>query len=181
MKKNTILSILLILITPWCVQLGLLLVNGWWQWGTWNPAHILTNLSEYLSVDFLFLHGDINKRFSPREVGLFQLSMLPLFLVGLKTMAAYTKRRAQAHRDLLVWWFFIGVIIASFFGEHASFCQALLFTVPIQIVLVVGARKIFDAWRIGIPVKRLFIAAIGIWMIYEAIIFWHIFLVHYLS
>lgn len=161
----------LLIFSPWLLQLVFLLLKGRWEWGNWNPENFLSNISEYLSVDFFFLHGDSKIIFSTGETGLFQLSLLSLLAIGIRVETKI--------RKFLFLWFTTGLTVAALFGERAFFWGAVLFVIPLEIFIYMGGEKILSELNVADGLKKSIIGVLGFWLIYESVVFWHIFLVHY--
>ncbi|OGY16731.1 MAG: hypothetical protein A2784_04570 [Candidatus Chisholmbacteria bacterium RIFCSPHIGHO2_01_FULL_48_12] len=160
------ISLFLVIVSPWFNQLLISPVEWWWlvqpvsSLGEW-----LRNITFYASPEFIFFSGDRRLAYGTQEFGLMYLSWLPLAMVK--------------PRRYLVWWLGIGILAASWFKPVAPFSAALLYILPLQILVAMGAKYLIANFRRFHPLIKLGIILLALFNVYEIANFWHVLTIHY--
>ncbi|MFH0864219.1 MAG: phospholipid carrier-dependent glycosyltransferase [Candidatus Gottesmanbacteria bacterium] len=99
----------------------------------------IKHYSDNLNLDFLFIHGDGNPKFSIQDVGQLYLFDLPLFFIGIVFLI---KKYPPAAKIIFVW-LLIGIVPAAT-ARETPHALRILHTLPTwQIILAVGW---YEAW-----------------------------------
>jgi 4-amino-4-deoxy-L-arabinose transferase-like glycosyltransferase len=143
-------------------------------------AFTIEFMSHYLDTfnpDFLFIHGDENKRFSTQDVGQMYLWDLPFLLVGIGIL--FLKR--ESYWWVIPVWFFVGIIPAATAREtpHALRLET---TLPmLQIVTAIGFVSVLS-WLRRYKRKSIFYAAFGLFsflLVINSLYYLHGYFKHY--
>jgi hypothetical protein len=172
-KKWLLLSQLLLLSSPWFIQLLLSPVELNWLF---SPAtsigQFFDNLAVYSSDEYVFFSGDDRLQYGTQEAGLLYLSWLPLWLIGLIQSIGQPAGKISL-------WLGIGVLVASLFGPAPNLSVSLLYIPAAQILTSLGLVHILKVFKKQPPLLKLVILLLLAFMIYEIIGFFHILTVHY--
>ncbi len=98
------------------------------------------NLSANLSLNNLFLSGDSNLRHGTGFFGLFLISFLPFFFIGLYRLAKNNKLSLLL---LLIWWL-VALLPASVPNEVPHALRSLNALVPLSLIIGFGLAVGFD-------------------------------------
>ena len=123
---------------------------------------ILTNYSQYVSIDYLFLNGGNPKRMHIPNVGLFYLWQLPLVFIGLYVII---RKRSLAGIFLLAWVIILLLPASITKDEIPNVYRSLVIIFPLLIIMAIGLYELF-ALRLFTKLKIpliLLITTIGIW------------------
>jgi len=119
---------------------------------------LLVNYSQNLSFEFLFLNGDQNLRHGTGQHGLFALSFLPIFLLGLHAMA---QKNRSALFVLVVWWL-AALLPASVPLDVPHALRSLNALLPIAIIISFGLVFI---WQTQFRFKKVIIFGWEAWTV----------------
>jgi hypothetical protein len=157
----------LLIVSPWFVQLFISPIElTWLAHPITSVSEFLRNLSFYSSPEFIFFSGDRRLAYGTQEFGLIYLSWLPL--LALVRPGRY-----------LVWWLGVGILFASSFKAVAPFSAALLYILPLQILVAMGAKHLIANFRRFHPLIKLGIILLALFNLYEIANFWHVLVIHY--
>lgn len=161
-----IIILLLFIVSPWLVQLFVSPVElSWITYPVSSIAEFWRNLAFYTSPEFIFFSGDRRLAYGTQEFGLLYLSWLPLIWLG--------------SQKQLWWWVGGGIIVASAFKITVPFSAALLYILPLQLLVASGAKYLITNFRrFGWSVK-LVVVALVLFNFYEIANFIHVLAVHY--
>ncbi len=105
----------------------------------WLQA-LVSNLSDQVSFNFIFLQGDPNLRHGTGQNGLFYLIFLPCFLVGIYQL---TKQRFQLLIFLSSWWLLAQLpAIVPLSTPHAL--RSLNALIPLTLIIAYGLAAIWN-------------------------------------
>lgn len=128
--------------------------------------NLLTNYSQNLSFNFLFLTGDQNLRHGTGQHGLFALSFLPIFFLGLYTLV---KKNRLSLMILLVWWL-VALLPASVPTDVPHSLRSLNALLPLAIILGFGLESV---WQTRFKLKKLLICFWLGWTVFLLADFYH--------
>src|SRR3989344_2314016 len=155
-----------IIVSPWFVQLFISPIEtNFLTQPIASVAEFWRNLAFYTSPEFIFFSGDRRLAYGTQEFGLMYLSWLPLAVMK--------------PRRYLVGWLGIGILVASWFKPVAPFSAALLYILPLQILVAMGAKYLIANFRRFHPLIKLGIILLALFNVYEIANFWHVLTIHY--
>lgn len=118
--------------------------DSWWSRILHNrrwmfTTELLRHYTDNLNLNFLFLHGDINPKFSIQDVGHLYLIDLPFFIAGL----FFLLKKYPEQAKLIFLWLLVGLIPAAT-ARETPHALRILQTLPTwQIILAIGWLELF--------------------------------------
>lgn len=160
-KKIIKTSLLMLFITPWVLTLILgqpslkpmALTQS-------RSQQILTNLSFYSSFEFLFFSGDRRPLYGILNYGVFLLSFLPLFILGILNSPCLFKLC-----------FISGFTLSVIFSNISGLPGSLWFLPPLSVLSAIG---FISLWKQSKP----WFYFLSCWLIYESLRLYQVIIFH---
>jgi 4-amino-4-deoxy-L-arabinose transferase-like glycosyltransferase len=137
---------------------------------------LIKNYADHLNFNFLFLTGDSNLRHGTTQHGLFLLSMLPLFIVGIYQL---TKKHWQSLILLLSWW--IAALLPASVPEttpHAL--RSLNALIPLSIFIGLGLTTFLNyLQKLQPTLKKITLSLTALIIALNSFYFLNYYFVHY--
>ncbi len=156
-----------------CRQLGGEgLLARWWCHRYWFFARqILQNFGDHFTWDYLFFHGDVNRRHS---VGLFGV-LYPVEMIALFLGVVYLSKNWRRRQERLAWllfWLVIAVLPASFTRATPHLLRTLTLLPLLLMVVAAGWVEVMNLvgkrWRpwLVMVVTLIYVGMLAAWLYY---------------
>ena len=134
----------------------------------------LTHYFDHFDLNYLFIHGDVNSKFSIQDTGQIYLINLPLFLIGL--IVIFRKYRPESL--LLFLWLLTGIIPAATARETPHALRTLQ-TLPVwHIIIAVGGYYLYSL-NLKPFFKKLMVSLYCLYLLFNIGSFLHNYFYHY--
>ncbi len=136
---------------------------------------LVRHLADHLNFSYLFITGDGNLRHGTGETGILLFGMLPLFVVGLFTLAHKHKKLSC----ILLLWYVAALLPASVPYDTPHALRSLNALGVLGLILGIGGAEItVKLWR-GSMVKKFLLASLVVFLALNFFSFWHDYVNHY--
>lgn len=136
---------------------------------------LFRHLADHVNFSYLFVSGDTNLRHGTGETGIFLFGMLPLFVVGLFTLA----RKHKKLSCMLLLWYVAALLPASVPYDTPHALRSLNALGVFGLILGVGtAEMTVKLWH-GSVVKKFLLASFVVLFGFNFLSFWHDYTNHY--